>query len=71
MCIGLKSPPKPQAPAPAPAPPAEDEVQTPVVGDGYSSVKALTAKRMGSGSLKVKRNFSLNVPTRGSGLTIN
>ena len=64
MC--MKSPPKPQVPAPAPPPPAEDEVPTPVVGDGYSSVKALRARRKGTGSLK----NSLTIPTGGSGLSL-
>ena len=66
MCMfGGGGPKKPQAPAPAPPPPAEDEVPSPVIGDGYSSVASLRAKRKGAGGLRV----GLKTP-KSSGLSI-
>lgn len=64
MC--LKGPKKPQAPAPAPPPPSEDDVPSPVIGDGFDSAKTLAAKRKGKGSLK----NALSIPTGGSGTIV-
>lgn len=70
MCFGGSSAPKPQVPAPPPPPPSEDEVSSPVLGDGYGERQSIRAQ-MGRSKLKIKRNFNLNIPTSGSGMQVN
>lgn len=70
MCMA-KSPPKPTVPAPPAPPPSEDAVPSPVVGNEYGQRQNLRSMGRGRSSLKVRRNFNLNIPTGGSGLYID